>query len=112
MLVHCSQVRILWDLLLAIVGVNWVFPSLVRKTLLSWGGSLVGMKRKKGWRAALVCIFWTVWRERNLIMFDNKNFSAQRMKSSFLCNLWSWSNMYMVDSPKTLVDFLTWLGCK
>ena len=61
---------------------------------------------------ALVCIFWTIWLERNKIAFDNKEFSMRRMKSSFVYNLWSWTNLYMVDRPSSLVDFLTWLGSK
>ena len=44
-------------------------------------------------------------------LFINKDFSAQRMKTSFICNLWSWSNVYIVERPRSLVDFLTWLGC-
>ena len=47
LLVHCSQTRVIWKLLLAIVGVKWVFPLSVRETILSWGGSFVGKKRKK-----------------------------------------------------------------
>ena len=33
-------------------------------------------------------------------------------KSSFLCNFWSWPNMYIVDRPRSLVDFLTWMWCR
>ena len=88
LLLHCSKSRLLWDLLLAIVGVNWVFPLIVREALLSWNGSFVGKKHKKAWMVAPLMIFWTIWRERNNIVFDNKVFSTQRMKSSFLYNLW------------------------
>ena len=35
------------DLFLAIVGVKWVFPMLVRETLLAWRSSFVGKRRKK-----------------------------------------------------------------
>ena len=38
LLLHWSKVRMLWDLLLAIVG---------REALLSWSGSFNGEKRKK-----------------------------------------------------------------
>ena len=72
----------LWELLLAIVGVKWVFPLSVRETLLSWGGSLVGKKRKNPWMATPLSIFWSIWRERNYIAFENKDFSTQRMKAS------------------------------
>ena len=47
LLLHCSKARLLWDLLLAIVGVNWVFPLIVREAFLSKSGSFVGKKRKK-----------------------------------------------------------------
>ena len=45
-------------------------------------------------------------------MFDNKEFSAQRVKSFFLCNLLSWSNVHIVERLRSLVNFLTWLGCR
>ena len=60
LLVHCPKVRVLWDLLLAIVGVKWVFPLSVKETLLSWGGSFMGKKRKKAWMAAPLSIFWSI----------------------------------------------------
>ena len=47
LLLHCSKARPLWDLLLAIVGVNWVFPLTFREALLSRSGSFVGKKHKK-----------------------------------------------------------------
>ena len=33
LLIHCSKTRILWGLLLAIFGVNWVVPLSVSETL-------------------------------------------------------------------------------
>ena len=59
---------------------------------------------------APLTLFWTIWRERNNIAFDNRELSAQRMKALFLCNYWSWTNMHMANRPRSLVDFLTWLG--
>ena len=56
-------------------------------------------------------LFWTIWRGRNNNAFDNRELSAQRMKALFLCNYWSWINMYMANRPRSLVYFLTWLGC-
>ena len=57
LLIHCSKARILWDLLLAIFGVSWVFPLFVWKTLLSWQGSFVGKRHKKAWMTAPLCFF-------------------------------------------------------
>ena len=45
LLIHCSKAKILWDLLLAIYGVSWMFPLFVKETLLSWQGSSIGKRR-------------------------------------------------------------------
>lgn len=55
LLVYSSKARTLWDLILAIMGVIWVFPSSVRDTLLPRYGSFVGRKwKKKAWVAQLL----------------------------------------------------------
>ena len=51
LLVHYSQVRIIWDLLLAIVSVSWVFPLWVRK-----GKKLGGLLRLAFFRKKLLCV--------------------------------------------------------
>ena len=35
LLMHCLQARMLWELILAIIGMGWVFPFTVRQALLS-----------------------------------------------------------------------------
>ena len=42
--------------------------------------------------------------------FDNEAFSAYRLKNSFICNFWSWSNVYSGDRDRSLLDFLMWIG--
>ena len=48
-----------------------MLPSSVRETLLNWHGSFVGKNCKKVWRAAPLHIFWTVWKARNKMAFDD-----------------------------------------
>ena len=36
--VHCIVARVLWDLVLGLVGVKWVFPNTVKEVLYGWGG--------------------------------------------------------------------------
>ena len=110
LLLHCLVARLLWDLLLAIFGVYWVFPKSVSETLISWCGTCVGKRRKKAWMAALLTLFWTIWRERNNIAFENREFSAQRMKALFLCNYWSGTNMYLTNRSRSLIDFFDLVG--
>ena len=100
----------LWNLFLAIMDYNWVFPLTVRQSLLAWQSASVGKKRKRVWLAAPLCLFWTLWNERNRAAFENETAFAFRMKSSFLFTLWFWAKLYSVDNLSSLVEFLTWLG--
>ena len=72
----------------------------------------MGKARKKVWQAAPLCIFWTMWKKKNLIMFDNEELSIQRLKISFVCNLWSWSRVSIDMCYISLVSFINWLGSK
>ena len=58
----------------------------------------MGRKKKKAWRTAPLCLFWTVWKERNDRVFDNKELSNKGIKLAFLCNLWAWSKLFIVPA--------------
>ena len=112
LLIHCKIAKMLWDLILSIVGISWVFPHSVRHTLLAWQGAAVGKKRKKIWLAAPLCLFWNLWCARNSLVFENEVPFAQRIKANFVINLWSWANLFSVDNTHSVVDFLTWMGIR
>ena len=44
--------------------------------------------------------------------FENGVSLAQRIKVTFLSNLWSLANLYSVDNTNYLLDFFSWLGCR
>ena len=46
-LIYCIVARALWELVLGLVGVKWVFPESVKEVLFSWRGHLVGKKKEK-----------------------------------------------------------------
>ena len=111
-LLHCGKTRTLWALFFSLFRVQWVLPATVKETLLSWNRSLVGKKRKEVWRVGSLCIFWTVWKARNSIAFEDDVLSIQRLKSSFVFLLWSETNLFIKDGPSTLVGFLDWVGSR
>ena len=82
LLLHCLKAKLLWNLFLATVGVQWDFPYSIRGTLLSCHGSFVGKKWRKMWMVAPLCLFWTIWCERNWIAFDYECCLAHRLKTS------------------------------
>ena len=112
LLIHCKFAKMLWDLLLSIVGISWVFPHSVIHTLLAWQGTAVGKKRRKIWFAASLCLFWNIWRARNLLVFENEVPSAQRIKVNFVSNLWTWANLHSGVHTHSVIDFFTWMGSR
>ena len=65
-------------------------------------------KKKKVWKVAPFCIFWTIWRKHNQRAFKDKEQNDQMIKLSFLCNLSAWIRIYLSKGsmPLFLVLFL------
>ena len=112
LLLHCVKTRVLWNLLFSLFGVAWILSCTVKETLIGWHGAFVGKARQKARQITPLCIFWSVWEEINLLAFGNEELSLQRLKYSFVCNIWSWVRMSVVLSPSSLVSFFDWLGSK
>ena len=70
----------------------------------------MGKRRKRAWQMAPLCIFWSVWKEKNRLAFGNEDLSLQRLKNSFVYNLWSWVRGSLVESHSSLVSFVDWIG--
>ena len=83
-LIHCLKARLLWNLIFALFGIQWVLSCSIREVLLNWHGSFVGKKRKKARKVTPLCMFWALWRERNKKAFDNFESTNQTIKNSFL----------------------------
>ena len=46
---------------------------------------------KKVGLAAPLYLIWEIWKEMNRVVFENANFSLQRLKDSFMLSIWSWA---------------------
>ncbi|RVX23176.1 Ubiquitin carboxyl-terminal hydrolase 5 [Vitis vinifera] len=66
---------VLWEIVLALFGAQWVFLEIVKEVLFCWRGPFVGKKRKKIWNSIPLCIFWTVWKERNRVYLGEESSS-------------------------------------
>ena len=71
-----------------------------------------GKEAEKNMDSSSLCLFWTLWRARNRMAFENEVTTAQRIKINFISNLWTWANLYSNANTKSVLDFLTWLGCR
>ncbi|RVW47359.1 Ribosome maturation factor RimM [Vitis vinifera] len=91
---------------------RWVLPATVKEMLLGWNGTFVGKKSKGVWKASPLCLFWTVWKTRNKVAFEEEELSIQRLKSSFVYFLWLETKRSIKDGPLTLVDFVGWVASR
>ena len=66
----------------------------------------MGKKRKKIWLAAPLCLFWTLLRARNRLVFENKGTNVQKIKANFVTNLWAWANMFREDKTNSVAEFV------
>ena len=48
-----------------------------------------------------------IWCARNKLTFKNEAITAQRIS-----NLWAWANLFSNANTNSVLDFLTWLGCR
>ena len=85
--------------------------SSVREMLLGWKSAFVGKRRKKVWQSA-PCLFWTMWKTRNRIVFKDDFLFIQKLKYLILFLLWSESKLSIENGPSTLVGFIDWVSCK
>ena len=86
-------------------------PVTVREMLLGWKGAFVGKRRKIVWQVA-PCLFWTVWKARNRIVFKDDFLSIQNLKYLFLFLLWLETKLSIENGPSNLVGFIDWVGRK
>ena len=70
----------------------------------------MGKKRKKIWKTIPLCIFWTVWKERNRLAFRGGLLAIQTLKNSFVCSLRSWAKLYRGEESSSLLGFLEWVA--
>ena len=70
----------------------------------------MGKKRSMIWKLIPLCIFLTVWKERNRIAFKNGSLAIQRLKHSFVSTLWGWNSLYIGEETSSLIGFLEWLA--
>ena len=97
LLLFCEKARMLWLLIFSLFGVQWVMHSSVERNLLGWHGSFVGKKREKAWRAAPLCLLWTIWKERNRRAFEDVERNDQEITSIFLYTFMNWARVYIEE---------------
>lgn len=106
-LLCCSMVRYLWGIICSLVGISWVVPGLLR-TLFNWRGPLWG-KRKERPGILFHCACFQCGR-REIVQPLKMGLYVQKLKHSFVYNVWNWNRMLLGGEAHLLIGFLGWMA--
>jgi hypothetical protein len=86
-LLHCDVASALWNNIFSRFGISWVMPRSVLDLVACWWK--FGRSRSTTtWKMVPICIFWSIWRERNLRCFENLESSLEKVLELFLHTLY------------------------
>uniref|UniRef100_A0A2N9GQ47 Reverse transcriptase domain-containing protein n=1 Tax=Fagus sylvatica TaxID=28930 RepID=A0A2N9GQ47_FAGSY len=104
LLLHCSAAQRLWNFVFASFRVHWVLPRKVVDLLFGWY-NWFGKNHSHIWNLIPMCLMWTVWRERNLRIFEDMSSSPDQLLGNFVTSLFDWSRSWGFTTDTTVTEF-------
>ena len=89
LLLHCSAVSELWSFVFHCFGIQWVLARRVVDLLFRWR-NWFGKHESGVWNLVPLCLMWTIWKERNSQIFEDKANSMDQIKGAFVNALFDW----------------------
>ena len=83
LLLHCQAASELWSLVFFIFGVQWVMSGSIKELFECWSQVGCRGRQRLGWKVVPLCLFWCIWREKNLRAFVSLIFLKTSFLSSF-----------------------------
>ena len=102
----CSVALELWLWWLNIWGISWVFPPSLTMLHQQWHAPFKGSLIKKSWQAIFFIILWSIWKERNERIFENKACSSSQLKDLIILRLSWWLKGWGESFPHSASEIL------
>lgn len=90
LLLLCPFSQNLWAWWLGLWDLKWVFPNSLKEAFEQWVSPKKFPFFKKVWAAMFFIIIWSVWKERNLLIFGSTCTSAKNLQDLMLLRLGWW----------------------
>lgn len=102
---HCKWTEQLWRMFTSLKGIRWVKPGCIRGVPSSWirDGNVTKEER---WKIVPICIWWSIWNERNNRSFKNVQNSLQDVKKKCLALFYFWCKHSLLAQTEDIFDVL------
>ncbi|KAG4982753.1 hypothetical protein JHK82_027613 [Glycine max] len=87
---HCSKITPLWWESMSWVKIVGPFPQIPRYHFLQFTNGLPQGVKVNRWKSWWLALTWTIWQQRNKILFSNATFNANKIMDDATFLLWSW----------------------
>jgi hypothetical protein len=85
-------------------------PSNIVELLQCWKTQGRGKSKEAIWKVIPTLLMWSIWREINRHIFEDRDSIVLQLKSSFLSALLDWAVTFVPNfSSSNLVDFVSFL---
>jgi hypothetical protein len=109
LLLHCEIASALWCFVLQSFGIQWVIPATVIDLLFGWY-NWFGKLNSGVWNLVLLCLMWSLWKERNRRIFEDLEKTLSHLKEQFLGLLYDCSRTWGLTAEPSLPDFIASLN--
>lgn len=100
---HCNSVWAAWCAILCKEGVSWAVPKAMNELLLEWR-ELRSISDVVVWDMIPYALVWSVWLERNGVVFNNKEFCVNTMWDMHIARLTWWLKAWWSSCPYSAVQ--------
>ncbi|KAL5181289.1 hypothetical protein HKD37_01G002227 [Glycine soja] len=87
---NCSKILPLWWESLSWVNIVGAFPQNPRDHFLQHGSGIVDGIKSTRWKCWWVALTWTIWQQRNRIVFLNETFNGSKLLDNAVLLIWTW----------------------
>jgi hypothetical protein len=109
LLIHCQVANVLWNYVFRSFGFQWVLPRSVFDVIDGWW-NMLGKHSSVFWNMVPLCLMWTIWKERNSQIFEDKVISVRQLLDGFSTSLFHWSRAWGFTSSRSIIDFISSLS--
>ncbi|XP_057428588.1 uncharacterized protein LOC130722016 [Lotus japonicus] len=101
---HCNLIWPSWVSILRREGVYWAMPHKLADLLMEWG-DLRRISDRVLWDMIPYAFVWTVWLERNGVVFNNKDFCIDTVWDMHIARMSWWVKAWWRKCPYTAAQF-------